>query len=463
MTPYAGGLLNPEVARSLIVGGVEAPEGRYSYTVSLKDGEGTHFCGGSLISTSVVLTAAHCVVFDDSFTVVIGRHNLTSTNVGDDVTIAEKVIHPNYDFRISDDYDVALVFLSRPTTADVDIVQINPDNSIPVADAGVTYLGWGEIDSDPSTLNVSETLREVETFVMTNEQCASSEGIVDGTTNIASYDGLITDNMLCTFDNMRDSCQKDSGGPLILRGNDAEGDIQVGVSSWGISCASNVFPGVAARVSSVYDWIKVTLCIKSNEPGSSVECNDAEIIEIEMPTNIFGGDADKTTPTEIETTATTITLEGDATGDTKLPVEVEMPDSTKALETDSPDPTNIVEGVATTNTTLIEVEMPDQTKTLEGDSTDSTETDLPDPTNMVEGDITNNTALIEVEMPDPTKTLEGDSTDGTALIEIQIEMPDSTNNFEGGRTRSAATNHQSTNAALTIIMLALANHMMCSI
>ena len=111
----------------------------------------------------------------------------------------------------------------------------------------VTYLGWGEIDSDMATVNISATLREAETHVISNEQCEASEGIVDGTDSTASYNGLITDNMLCTFSVDKDSCQKDSGGPLISRGDDTSTDIQVGVASWGISCASDVFPGVAAR------------------------------------------------------------------------------------------------------------------------------------------------------------------------------------------------------------------------
>ena len=42
-----------------IIGGTEAKERRYSYTVSLQDKYG-HFCGGSLIAKDVVLTAAHC-------------------------------------------------------------------------------------------------------------------------------------------------------------------------------------------------------------------------------------------------------------------------------------------------------------------------------------------------------------------------------------------------------------------
>ena len=260
----------------------QAPEGRYPYAVSLKDENGTHFCGGSLIANDVVLTAAHCIYLDMNFTVVIGRYNLTNINVGDDVTIAEKVPHPNYNMRISEDYDFGLVFLSRPTTVDVDIAPINANNSVPAIGAAVTYLGWGEIDSDVSTLNCSQTLREVESNIITNEQCEASAGIVDGTKSTDSYEDLITENMLCTFAIDKDSCQKDSGGPLIIRGKDASGDVQVGIASWGVSCASDIFPGVAARISSVHNWIEDTVCSKSIEPGPAFKCAHTTLLEIDM-------------------------------------------------------------------------------------------------------------------------------------------------------------------------------------
>lgn len=280
--PCAAGLLIPE-PRKLIIGGSEAPEGRYSYAVSLKDDSGNHYCGGSLISKSIVLTAAHCVALDENFTVVIGRHNHTDDTVGDDVAYAEKVLHPIFDMRASVDYDIALVFLSRPTTADVDIVRINNNTVVPVAGTDVTYLGWGEIDKDDLTVNVSATLREVESDVITNDQCDAVSGLVDGTSYRESYRGLISGAMICTFAIGKDSCQKDSGGPLIMRGTDASTDVQVGVASWGISCASNVFPGVSARVSSVYSWIEDTVCEKSIDPGPSFGCYDDTALIIEMP------------------------------------------------------------------------------------------------------------------------------------------------------------------------------------
>ena len=43
-----------------IIGGNDAPYGRYPYMVSLLNEAGEHTCGGSLVAADVVITAAHC-------------------------------------------------------------------------------------------------------------------------------------------------------------------------------------------------------------------------------------------------------------------------------------------------------------------------------------------------------------------------------------------------------------------
>ena len=89
-----------------IIGGNKASKGRYSYAVSLQDGIG-HFCGGTLIATDVVLTAAHCQ--GGNYDVVVNRYDLNS-NDGETISIDYEVPHPKYNDKTTDN-DFNLVFL----------------------------------------------------------------------------------------------------------------------------------------------------------------------------------------------------------------------------------------------------------------------------------------------------------------------------------------------------------------
>mmetsp|Transcript_6478 Transcript_6478/g.9455 ORF Transcript_6478/g.9455 Transcript_6478/m.9455 type:complete len:379 (-) Transcript_6478:116-1252(-) len=239
-------------ATTRIFGGGEAEEDRYSFTVSFQQ-FGSHFCGGSLIARDMVLSAAHCAdVY--SYDAVIGRHDHDEWD-GDRVDVIWQYIHPNYSDS-TNNYDIMVVKLSRPTSANVATVKLNSSNSIPSSGQSVTVVGWGVTELG----STSDELNEVEVTVVSQASCRSSYG-----------SNLIKDEMLCAADPNQDSCQGDSGGPLFLKGADAESDVQVGVVSWGYGCADEFYPGVYARVSSAYDWIKDKVCEHSQDEDARSE------------------------------------------------------------------------------------------------------------------------------------------------------------------------------------------------
>ncbi|KAL7470217.1 hypothetical protein ACHAXS_010459 [Conticribra weissflogii] len=265
-----------------IIGGEEAVEDRYSYSVSLQAKNSAvlnngHFCGGSLIAGDVVLTAAHCVDNLDTteINIVVGRHGLEDDD-GDviPVDLEKSVLHPYWKqwYTLENEYDFALLYLTRPTTANAKFVKLNGDASIPENGINAHAIGWGDTNIFLDEITLPEALHEVELSVISNDECRTSGIVVEGI--LYSYLFSISDSMLCTFSEDKDACQGDSGGPLVVRGNDPMGaeDVQIGVTSWGLFCATNIFPGVYSRVSSAYSWIKSDVCLYSEDPPSHLSC-----------------------------------------------------------------------------------------------------------------------------------------------------------------------------------------------
>jgi trypsin len=234
-----------------VIGGTEVLEDRYPYIISLQSIlDGHHYCGGSLIARDVVLTAAHCQgVFGY---VAIGRHNVYNYADGENITIREELPHPSYDGTLLDN-DFMLVFLDRAAD-NVVPVKLNSNPSFPATGQYATSMGWGDIDiyddwNDDTSHDYtgSDVLKQVALNIVSNEDCENSETLIrNGVTY--NYKDQITKNMMCAKGGDReDTCQGDSGGPLIVGSNDQA--VQVGVVSWGWSCAMMRADSVTCHIS----------------------------------------------------------------------------------------------------------------------------------------------------------------------------------------------------------------------
>jgi trypsin len=232
---------------------------------------GSHGCGGSLIAPDIVLSAAHCA--NNFASVQIQRHDRSDpTDQFETFSIIQEIVHPLYD---EDDYeyDKMLIILDGQSVAPP--VAINRDPSVPAMGDEVLTMGWGLTDGEDNE-SLSPVLKQASLFVIGNEECEQSKSDVSW---YDSYQGLITSDMLCATDKGEDSCQGDSGGPLIITGSN--GDVQVGVVSWGYGCASPSFPGVYSRVSYDAEWIDSNVCLYSDNPPSDFSCETGN----DQPTN----------------------------------------------------------------------------------------------------------------------------------------------------------------------------------
>ena len=171
----------------------------------------TYLCGGTLISSTHVLTAAHCVVKNNEtpinfhpsqIKVHLGEHNIDTT-LGSDV--AEVIKHSRYNSATLDN-DYAILRLSQPVSFTNKVSPAClPDNWENTYDgASATATGWGITGSG----SIANTLQEADVTVISNAQCDDMTGHVQ-----------ITKNMICTADTDTGTCGGDSGGPLTVREN----------------------------------------------------------------------------------------------------------------------------------------------------------------------------------------------------------------------------------------------------
>jgi trypsin len=208
-----------------IIGGFQAEENRYPYSVSLQDRFSGHFCGGSLILKDVVLTAAHCL--GGTFDVVIGRDDFNDSD-GEIISTRWQIGHPGYNTD-TDENDLALIVLSNPVQNVVPLITLNDDSSYPSAGTIAYVMGWGVTDTgnnDP----LPQQMQMVDVQVISNQDCETLER---GGESYGGYGFGVYGSNICTYTEKKDACQGDSGGPLIIRGNDASQDVLVGVVSWG--------------------------------------------------------------------------------------------------------------------------------------------------------------------------------------------------------------------------------------
>ncbi|XP_075687739.1 transmembrane protease serine 9-like [Rhinoderma darwinii] len=292
------------IVSSRIVGGTDALDGEWPRQISLHY-FGSLRCGGSLISSQWVMSAAHCFTISvnpSAYTIYLGRYRLS---VADNHTIisdvSEIIIHPLYT-GVESPGDIALLRLCSPVTYTKYIMPI----CLPAA--SVTFpcgmecwvTGWGSIYSGVN-LPYPKTLQKVMTPIIDQATCDDLYH-VDSTTS--ANVSIILDDMICSGYKYggRDSCQGDSGGPLVCKVQDAW--YQAGIVSWGIGCALSYRPGVYTLVPAYNLWIKsyvsdVTFSDLVNIPPPSLDCVTATSISISTVTS----STSKTTAPQMSSTS----------------------------------------------------------------------------------------------------------------------------------------------------------------
>ncbi|BES88126.1 serine protease [Nesidiocoris tenuis] len=247
--------------RPRIIGGRAATPKKHTFMVLIGYGSSKirHWlCGGSLLSSRYVLTAAHCTVggtLGKAKWVRVGELDLSS-NTDDakpqDKEIAERIRHPDYKEPAVYN-DIALLRLGsdvifnewvKPICLYAGAPEPEPNN--------VIVTGWGRTDFASET---SPMLLEVKISLFNNSACVGLMGRTPDKMRLPR--GIDAGSMVCAGDvnGGKDACTGDSGGPLFVEEDDCV-TRQLGITSLGKDCGIPGTAGIYTNVTKYIPWIE---------------------------------------------------------------------------------------------------------------------------------------------------------------------------------------------------------------
>merc|ERR1712038_450569 len=240
-----------------IVGGTKTKFGDWPWQVLVKESTWLGLftkdkCGGVLISDRHVLTAAHCQPgFLASLMVELGEYDRTG-NSESMATMQRKVkrvvVHKDYKAPTFEN-DIAILELEKEIQRQPHIVPICMPESLDMVFEGKKGIvtGWGRLKYAG---NVPNILHQVTVPIIDNDKCQNMF-IKSG------HKKTVRESFLCAGydEGKKDSCEGDSGGPLMVQQEDGRW-VLAGTVSHGIKCAYPNLPGVYMRMTYYKPWIE---------------------------------------------------------------------------------------------------------------------------------------------------------------------------------------------------------------
>ncbi|KAF5896510.1 hyaluronan-binding protein 2-like [Clarias magur] len=245
----------PSTITSRIFGGRKSKPGAYPWQASVQTRsrnsteDFSHYCGGTVLNSCWVLTAAHCIDNTTEMQVLLGGVDLMKTEAADQtVEVEYYIMHENYTTTDRAVYnDIALLKL-KPVSEDGLCARETrfvkaaclPPGPFP-DETTCTISGYGVTEKG----SLSKQLLDTKVLLINQSRCMDEDVLGE----------VLDDSTFCAgrMQGGVDTCQGDSGGPLSCMQNNIH--YVYGVVSWGYGCGIKNKPGVYARVTHFIDWI----------------------------------------------------------------------------------------------------------------------------------------------------------------------------------------------------------------
>ncbi|CAF3695884.1 unnamed protein product [Rotaria sordida] len=234
-----------------IVGGETASSATWSWTVSISIA-GSSLCGGSIISSSWIITAAHCVNNRIPSQITIYAGSITRLSGTQIRSVSKIVVHSSYS---STTYvnDIALLKLASPlimTDPYVSAICLPSVSQVtlsagewPPVGTNVIAVGWGRLRENGSSPSI---LQQVTVQTIDYQASTCTPTMVDWHVQFCA--GVSGGG--------KDTCQGDSGGPLMMFSSNNQW-VLVGVTSNGVGCAQATHSAVCGCSFNTVSMIRI--------------------------------------------------------------------------------------------------------------------------------------------------------------------------------------------------------------
>jgi len=300
ISAFATAQSSQQISRNLITNGQIVSPGAYPFFVFNRYGSNVG-CGGTLVWDDIVLTAAHCLRAFQGRGVYVGAE--VNFGFDGDAEFHEDevvILHPDYNSS-SLLNDISVIKLQTSSSKPHAI--LNRDAEQQIVGTPMTVIGFGDTtfrgDLSPDLLETQVSGFDFSACVKIHED---QNRVFD---DIAQFCALGLAG--------RDSCDGDSGGPLLLSVS-SDKYIQMGIVSSGLGCGDEGIPALYTRVSTYINWIEGQICVLSSNPP--VWCRTW--MNNDESGNVGGGAVDATAE-QIMYNNTPSTLAGDISSSFKSP------------------------------------------------------------------------------------------------------------------------------------------------